>query len=322
MKNSVLLLFVQLLNAVNGFTPFPMHKVSKSMQPTILFAENGPPKYDKIDASLREAEIIGQGSVMLHIETTDKTINLDYKPGHVIALEIKEEFNSGDIADNKNSKDASDNEGWMRGPYTVSRSTDNSIDVLVKVVGDKTNRFASAVAGTAMRFGGRFHVPILEGVQKDEVNRVVMISTGTGVGPCVGAIENALDDVTFPPIELFASYRNVEEILYRDYLNKLHSENSERFAWKAIVSSDVGRLSASEENLNNIVAKGSKEDTHFHLIGNGQMVNEFKAGLTKAGISKERVTIESYFNHKAPLDNDVVERIAGIISSSTVPTQS
>ena len=37
----------------------------------------------------------------------------------------------------KNKEDAIQNGGWMRGPYTVSRATDYSFDVLVKIVGDK-----------------------------------------------------------------------------------------------------------------------------------------------------------------------------------------
>ena len=39
-------------------------------------------------------------------------------------------------------------------------------------------------------------------------NHVVMISTGVGIGPCVGALEMALlleSNSEFPPIELYAS---------------------------------------------------------------------------------------------------------------------
>ena len=244
---------------------------------------------------------------MLHIDTGDSTI--DYQPGHVLALEIQ-----GD----NSAEDTQNNGGWMRGPYTVSRATENSFDVLMKVVGDKSREFAFAEPGTCVRFGGKFKVPIVEGIQKDNVKRVVLISTGVGVGPCVGAIEKALEDPSFPPIELHASYRKAEEIVYVDHLNNLKAQYPGRFAWKAIVSSEKGRLSASEENLQGIASPEGYQihDTHYHLIGNGQMVNEFKAGLGKAGVPDENLTVEMYFNHKAPVNDDVADRIAAVISAS------
>lgn len=245
---------------------------------------------------------------MLYIDTGDITI--DYEPGHILALEIQ-----GDHS----AEDTKKNGEWMRGPYTISRATENSFDVLIKVVGDKSRRLASAEPGTAIKFGGKFHVPIVEGIQKDNVKRVVLISTGVGVGPCVGAIEKALEDSSFPPIELYASYRKTEEILYVDHLNNLNAQYPERFVWKAIVSSERGRLSASEENVQDIASPEGYgiNDTHYHLIGNAHMVDEFKAGLGKAGVPDEKVTVETYFNPKVPVNDDVVDRIAAVISASS-----
>ncbi|CAM9339426.1 unnamed protein product [Heterosigma akashiwo] len=189
-----------------------------------------------------------------------------------------------------------DNGGWMRGPYTVSRATETSFDVLIKVVGEKSKRFASAQPGTALRFGGKFKVPIIEGVKGNDVDRVVFISTGVGAGPCVGAIETALTKKSpFPPIQLVASYRHNAEVLYKDHLDALSMEYPESFVWTPIVTSEVGRVSANEENLKSITLSPFGEAcclgaTHYHLIGNGQLVNEFKAGLAKAGVPDERVT--------------------------------
>ena len=211
----------------------------------------------------------------------------------------------------------------MRGPYTVSRATDDLLDVLVKVVGDKSKRFASAEPGTLMRFGGKFKVPILEGiVNDDELKRVVLISTGVGSGPCIGAVKEALSengDASLPPIRLITSYRTDAEVLYRYHLESLQKEYSERFSWEAVVTSNVGRISSSETNMRDIVrCSGDVNDTHFHLIGNGQMVGEFKAGIAKAGVPDERVTVEMYFNHKSVSDEAVIDRIAGIVSTAGV----
>eukprot|EP00565_Helicotheca_tamesis_P000034 CAMPEP_0185735876 /NCGR_PEP_ID=MMETSP1171-20130828/26331_1 /TAXON_ID=374046 /ORGANISM="Helicotheca tamensis, Strain CCMP826" /LENGTH=90 /DNA_ID=CAMNT_0028406315 /DNA_START=20 /DNA_END=288 /DNA_ORIENTATION=- len=49
---------------------------------TKLYAEGKAPQYDKIDATLRQAEVVGEGSVMLHIDTSQ---TIDYEPGNVLA---------------------------------------------------------------------------------------------------------------------------------------------------------------------------------------------------------------------------------------------
>mmetsp|Transcript_11725 Transcript_11725/g.13790 ORF Transcript_11725/g.13790 Transcript_11725/m.13790 type:complete len:310 (+) Transcript_11725:58-987(+) len=270
---------------------------------TALFAEGGPPQYDKFDAVLQHAEVLAEGSVLVRVSTD---ANVDYQPGHVLALEIE-----GDTTN-------SDENEWMKGPYTVTRATDKSFDILMRTVGEKSKKFANAKSGTPLKFGGKFKVPIVEGIQKEDTKRVVFISTGVGVGPCIGAIEKALEDKSFPPIELFASYRTPGEIIYGTYLDELKGQYPGRLSSVSTVSSENGRLSGSVENLQAIISKEamSLKDTHYHLIGNGQMVSEFKEGLKQAGVPKDKVTIEMYFNHKEPKNDDVVNRIAGAISAS------
>jgi len=276
---------------------------------TELFSAGGPPKYEKIDGLLR-VEKVGEGSVMLHIEVAEDE-ELEYLPGHVLALEIEDKAGE--------SKEAGDNQGWARGPYTVSRATETSLDVMIKVVGKRSNLFASSPVGTPVRFGGKFHVPILDGVKKDGgVKRAVFISTGVGVGPCIGAIELALKDETFPSIELYPSYRTLEESVYGDHLDSLAKANPDKFKWKPIITSLSGRISSSEEALQvtDTSLKLGIEDTHYHLIGNAQLVGEWVEGLKKAGVPDERVTIEKYFNGKAPLDSKAVDNIASFVASS------
>lgn len=264
---------------------------------------------------------------MLHIDTQD---TVEYEPGHVLALEIKAEAADGndENVDSKTQKDAADNGGWMRGPYTVSRSTERTLDILIKEVGAKSKRFATAEVGTPLQFGGKFKVPILEGVNAETTKRVVLISTGVGVGPCIGAIEKALFQEngeaggSFPPIDLIASYRTEEEVLYNDHLDKLQMQHADKFAWRAIITNKQGRLSSTTNNLKMLTDtkfhNTGVDSTHYHLIGNGQMVSEFKAGLEKAGVPEDKVTLEMYFNHKAEVDVHVVDRIADAVME-TVP---
>ena len=298
---------------INAFTLKQTPAAHRSS--THLLASGGPPQYDKFEATLRQAETVADGSVMLHIDTQDI---VDYEPGHVIALEMSTDGDAQD-AHSKTRKDAKENGGWIRGPYTVSRSDEKSFDVLLKVVGEKSKQFTSATPGTPFRYGGKFHVPILEGISTDTTKRVVFVSTGVGVGPCTGAIEEALRQDSFPPIDLIASYRMEDEVVSKEHLDDLQRENPDRFSWKTIITSKQGRLSTSSDNLKALkdtVFDSGLEDTHYHLIGNGQMVSEFKAGLEKAGVSNDKVTVEMYFNHKAEVDAETVDRIAAAVMES------
>jgi ferredoxin-NADP reductase len=311
--------FLSTLALGSAFVPSTNHQTRKPFVVS-LSAEGGAPQYEKRGGILRQAEVVGEGSVMLHIDVVpdDEAPPLEYQPGHVLALEI--ENPAGTSSDEKTARDTEANGGWMRGPYTVSRGTDNSFDVLMKVVGDKSKVFESAKPGTPVRFGGKFKVPIVEGISAN-TKRVVLISTGVGIGPCVGAIENLLADDNFSSqVDLYASFRNQPDVIYRDYLNGLMAQDSNQFQWKPVITSEMGRISASEDNVRSVLQDGicSVTETHYHLIGNGQMVNEWKAGLAQAGVSAEKVTMEAYFNHKAESSEDAINLIASTVSSAAV----
>jgi len=305
MKLITTLILLPLANSFLG-TALPFRSIAKFG----YFAKSGDaPQYEKIDAKLREAENLAKGSVMLHIDSPSR---LDLKAGHVIALEIE------NVDGHKENEDAIKNGGWSRGPYTISRASDYAFDVLIRVVGDKSKAFAAATPGTHLKFGGNFKVPIVEGIDKESTKRVVLISTGVGIGPCVGAIEEAMKDETFPPIELYASFRTAEEVVYDEYLNLLVAENSQRLKWKAIITGNIGRLSSSDTNLKVIEASDdlSLLDTHYHLIGNGQMVQEWKEGLSKAGVPDGKVTTELYFNHKEKANDKAISNITKFVKKS------
>ena len=61
--------------------------------------------------------------------------------------------------------------------------------------------------------------------------------------------------------------------------------------------------------------------THFHLVGNGQFIADFAAGLAAGGVSEARVTTEKYFNGKAEPDSDVATFIADAVRKRLVVTQ-
>lgn len=313
--------------------------------------------YDqKRSGIIRHVDQVGEGSVMLHIEATmthdksddtgkdavlvdddddvDESMLLDYEPGNVLALEIQPPASTTSFSSEKNANDTANNGGWMRGPYTISRATDSTFDVMIKVVGDKSKTFAAAEPGTAVRFNGKYKVPIFTGIDKENTDRVVLISTGVGIGPCIGTVEQFLfakeeenNGKKLPLVELFASFRNEEEVVYRKFLDDLAEQHPEKFKWHPIITSQVGRLSSSLENLQTVTRTNEEEDstsgasakkasTHYHLIGNGQMVNEWKEGLSQAGVPDGKVTIESYFNHRAETSKDAIRNVATAFSAT------
>jgi len=252
------------------------------------------PQYTKRPGSVIFNKEVGKSSYLIRVKSEDDE-PLDYKPGHVLALEIPDPENNAADGDQE----------WMRGPYTVTRVTTSdegpSFDVLYKVVGKKTETFRTAQVGDVLQFGGKFKVPILEGInQNDGLERVVGISTGVGIGPLIGFAEEALSDPTYPArIDLFVAFREHEDVCCTDVLDDLSTRFANRFSWTPIISSEKGHIS-TPENLKLITdgAANKAGTTHYHMIGNGSMVNEWTAGLSEAGVPEERVTIEMYFNHK------------------------
>ena len=266
----------------------PQLRVRRS---SALRAEGGPPQYDKVGATLVANEVVGRATNLLRLESDEP---LDYRAGHVLALEVEE---AGE---------------WLRGPYTVSRATEKTFDVVMRVCGKKTETMAAAPVGSRWRFGGKFHVPILEGIN-DHATRVVCLATGTGFGPVLGFAEEALASRADLKLTVLAAFREAEDVCCKDAVQRLCVTHSERFECAYVISSTDGRIS-SETPLATI-ADIADAETHFHLIGNGEMVNEWKAGLGKAGVADDFVTTETYFNHKAEADADVVERISTTIAA-------
>ena len=324
-----------------------------------LSAEGGP-QYEKQKGILKKAECVGKGSYLLTIdyeqeEEDDSNENknengealLRYEPGHVLALEIQrpasqdEESSQVYQMTEKTKQDSDNNNGWMRGPYTVSfgygtdKTTKDGLKVMVKEVGYKSHVFSTSQPGTPVLFGGKFKVPIAEGIRaaaqaqnnEDEnenrgpTKKVILVSSGVGVGPCVGAVEELLESSpsSIDSIHLLPSYRTREEICMEPALQALQSsEPKPQFSWNPVITSEEGRLaSKGAESLQKHIrceqGVSVATNTHYHIIGNGQLVSEWKEGLAKAGVPASRVTVEAYFNHSAKPDPSAIDTIAEAI---------
>ena len=112
-RNAVFVATVALaLPGVASFVRSPRSASNLRPRASPLTVVRNAPEYTKVDGVLTEAEEVGRGSVMLHCNGPN-----DYKPGHVFALELDDAQEDGSV---------------LKGPYTVSRATPDSFDVLIK----------------------------------------------------------------------------------------------------------------------------------------------------------------------------------------------
>lgn len=267
-------------------------------------------------------------------------VELEYAPGHVLALE------------------PTDADGTpRRGPYTVTRFDRDAraVDVIYRVIAGEPPEFApehaTPAGGTrksqlleglepfsSLAFGGRFSTPIFEGVAWEGCKRVFLLSTGVGVGPQLGFVEQcaaawrAPAGVLPPPVRLFAGYREPGDVVCAEELDDIaHGagaapDGTPRFEWRACLSAagtaadaeraSAGRLDACAPALiaAELRAAGvSLAECHFHLVGRGGMVDEWSEALERACATlgaTPRLSTEVYFAHREGADEGAVSRIA------------
>ena len=287
------------------------HSSSSRIAP-IRMAE---PQIDWQDATVKSNVQLSRGTMQVTIEAAEQ---LDYLPGHICGFEMAHP-ESGD---------------GLKGPYTVSRSSGNTFDIIYRVIPDgrKTPFMEKLAAGATVRFGGRFGTPVAEGIA-DDVERVIGIATGAGVGPLVGYAEDALASTTDCSIELFGGFRDLVDVCCKDEVSTLAAKH-ESFTFTPVISKPMACTAVSMAGLGDSVGLEGLEapvpdfaqgrvtmvvpgllgevssTTHFHLVGNGQFVVDMQAGLLAGGVAEGRITTEKYFNGKAEADQDVVDFIA------------
>jgi len=233
----------------------------------------------------------------IKLEATDK-LPVPFEPGHVLGLGVPVE------------------QGHMRHAYTISRADPESrqFEHLYRVipVGRMTPRLAALPAGSVMYFHGPFHTPIQQEIRA-AAKRIVLIATGTGIGPVFGYAEKALGEGETRPMELYAGFHVESDMCLVDELEALARKHS-NFSWQFTVSHPsvewrglVGRVTdwvpeqIDTKNLNT---------HHFHLVGNGEMVHVMRKALHHAGVTPDRVSIETYFNHYAQPPDAEIHQLA------------
>ena len=231
------------------------------------------------------------------LEATDE-LPAAYQPGHVLGLGLKV---TG---------------GYMRHAYTVSRGEPHTrrFEHLYRIIpeGRMTPHLTELSIGDEVFFHGPFHTPIQQEIQST-AERIILIATGTGVGPLFGYAQKALHEGETRPITLYAGFHEESHMCLAGEFESL-MRRYPNFAWHFTVTHPsetwqgfTGRVT---ECVPDHIDKHKLETHHFHLVGNGEMVHLVRTALHRAGVSPGRVSIETYFNHHAEPSNAEIESLA------------
>lgn len=201
---------------------------------------------------------------------------------------------------------------WVRHPYTASSAEDGRLGILYRVIrgGRTTPTMAVMTPGETLRLGGRFGASI--GRLVGEAPALVGLSTGTGVGPLLGWARAADRHAV-----LLTGFREPADIPFADALAALpHTTwlptlSAPDPGWTGLVGHVTAHLSAAAAALRQ--AGVDPRAAHWHLVGNGAMVVDARAGLVAAGIAHDRVTMETYHNRGTEPDPAVVTGIVAAL---------
>jgi NAD(P)H-flavin reductase len=218
-----------------------------------------------------------------------------YEPGHIVALYVPDPGGR-----------------WSRHPYTVCWCEGPRIGLLYRVVphGRTTPFLAMMGPGETVRLGGRFGEPVHRLVLDAGV--LIGVATGSGLGPLRGYARTA-----GLPVVLLAGFRGPADIPVVDAL----AGGTEPFTWMPTVTHPdeawggrVGRVNAHVgDALAAARAAAPGLPVHWHLVGNGGMVTDVRAGLLAAGVQQPRITTEIYHARGSVPDEAAAAEIAALL---------
>lgn len=147
----------------------------------------------------------------------------------------------------------------------------------------------------------------------------VLIATGVGVGPHLGLVRHLLQRGDDRPVRLYWGLRLAADVCLTDELDALARDHPD-FTYHISLSQPppgwdglVGRVTESVPPL-----LESLSDRHFVLCGNGAMIAELHAALYEAGVSRQHLHREFYFNTRHRPDEGTVAAIRARFAAADV----
>ena len=224
----------------------------------VIAAEGGPPQIDWQDATLLSNEPVGRGTYQMRVQASEDSPPLGYAAGHILGFEMAHP-ETGEA---------------LKGPYTVTRAPDErQFDVIYRVIPDgrKTPFMEKLTPGAAVRFGGKFGTPIADGI-KDDVDRVVGIATGAGLGPLVGYAEATLAGNAPPKVELYGGFRDLADVCCTAECDELAARHPDRTVIG--VDRSEARLSRSNEVPANALLLRAELGDFWRLLNDSELTVE------------------------------------------------
>lgn len=239
---------------------------------------------------------LGRGNRWLKLEVHGDS-PLDHEPGTVLGLAMRHGTEA------------------LRHAYTVSWADPaaRTLEFLYRVIpgGRMTPHLSALGPGAELAIMGRGGHPISAEVSTQPAG-LVLVSTGTGIGPIFGYSKKALQGGLEIPIQLFAGFREEEDACLKEELVQLAAKFP-HFKWHFSLSRPQPSWKGLRGHVTESMATvlGPVGDQHFHLVGNGKMVVELYKVLRLVGLEDERVTSEIYFNYAEDLDPERLRSLAG-----------
>ena len=306
-------------------------RASPSRVRSVMMAE---PQIDWQAAAVVSNEPLARGTMQLRLKASEPH---GYKAGHILGFEMA------------HPKSGEPLKGPYTVTRPVGLDEFDIIYRVIPD-GRKTPYMQDLVAGCEVRFGGKFGTPVADGVADGCDRFVgVATGAGIGplVGYAEAALVASSGPAR---IELFCGFKDLAdacgsacETLEEKYPERfswtpvisqpmactaiglagfsgtsslasslLQVEEEEGVAEPAVAAPSPPSFLQGRVNTAVPCALGDtiSGSTHFHLVGNGAFIADFKQGLLEGGVAEERVTTEKYFNGKAEPNADAVAFIA------------
>ena len=143
-----------------------------------------------------------------------------------------------------------------------------------------------------------------------EAETLWLMATGTGIAPFVSMLRAGTPWQRFENVVLVHAVRQVQELVYRDDVERARAKHAARFRYVPIVSREDaphalrGRIPALLRDARLEAAAGLKlapADSQVMLCGNPDMLKDTNAALAERGLRKNRrrspgqITVESFW---------------------------
>ena len=236
---------------------------------------------------------LGRGTYLITFQADDDA-PLDYEPGHVFALV----YQHGDQA--------------IKHPYTIVESDNETgqFSFCFKHIpdGKLTPLLLAMDSDSQITFSGKHHKPIAQEINM-EATAMLGVGTGSGVGPLYGYIKKHINEITVPH-HFYFGYREAADICLTNELDALQQAN-DLFTWHVSLSQAADDWQGLRGQVHMVAAQqhSFNKTTHVHMVGNGQMINEFRTALMQVNLPVEFITKESFFKHGDSVRPDIVSEL-------------